>query len=60
MVKLMRKAQKESSKNNSTRWIVEAKRLERMVDTQIEYYYKAFEITQAKQLDFLDGLEPKE
>ena len=40
--------------------MVEAKRLERMIDTQIEYYDKAFELTQAKQLDFLDRLEPKE
>lgn len=60
MVKLMRKAQKEYIKSTSTRWMVEAKRLERMVDTQIEYYDKAFELTQAKQLDFLERLEPKE
>lgn len=59
MVKLMRKAQKEYLKSRSTTWMVEAKRLERMVDTQIEYYDKAFERTQAKQLDFLDRLEPK-
>lgn len=57
MVKLMRKAQKEYFKSRSTTWMVEAKRLERMVDTQIEYYDKAFERTQAKQLDFLDRLD---
>lgn len=54
MVKLMRKAQKRYFESRSTRWMVEAKRLERMVDTQIEYYDKAFELTQGKQLDFLD------
>lgn len=57
MVKLMRKAQKEYFKSRSTRWMVEAKRLERMVDTQIEYYEKAFELTQAKQLDFFDKID---
>lgn len=60
MVKLMRKAQKEYFKSRSTRWMVEAKRLERMVDSQIEYYDKAFELTQAKQLDFLDKLDTKD
>lgn len=54
MVKLMRKAQKESLKKNSTRWMVEAKRLEAMVDNQIEIYDRAFELTRAKQLDLLD------
>lgn len=57
MVKLMRKAQKEYLKSRSTTWMVEAKRLERMVDTQIEYYDKVFELTQAKQLDFLDKID---
>ena len=57
MVKLMRKAQKEYFKSRSTRWMVEAKRLERMVDSQIEYFDKAFERTQAKQLDFFDKLD---
>ena len=57
MVKLMRKAQKESLKKNSTRWMVEAKRLETMVDNQIEIYDRAFELTQAKQLDFFDKFD---
>ena len=57
MVKLMRKAQKEYFRCKSTRWLVEAKRLETMVDNQIEYYDKAFEMTQAKQLDFFDRLD---
>lgn len=60
MVKLMRKAQKEYFKSRSTRWLVESKRLETMVDNQIEYYDKAFEMTKAKQLDFLDTLNSSE
>ena len=60
MVKLMRKAQKEYFKSRSTRWMVEAKRLEKMVDTQIEYYDKAFELTKPKQLDFFDELDSRE
>lgn len=56
MVKLMRKAQKESLKKNSTRWMMEAKRLETMVDNQIEIYDRAFELTRAKQLDLFDKL----
>ena len=57
MVKLMRKAQKEYFKSRSTRWLVESKRIETMVDNQIAYYDRAFELTQAKQLDFLDRLD---
>lgn len=60
MVKLMRKAQKEYFRCKSTRWLVEAKRLETMVDNQIEYYDKAFELTKPKQLNFLDELDSKE
>lgn len=60
MVKLMRKAQKEYFKSKSPRWLVEAKRLETMVDNQIEIYDKAFELTQAKQLDFFDKLDSRE
>lgn len=57
MVKLMRKAQKESLKKNSTRWMVEAKRLEEMVDNQIEIYDKAYDMTKPKQLGFFDNLD---
>lgn len=57
MVKLMRKAQKESLKKNSTRWMVEAKRLETMVDNQIEIYERAFEMTKAKQLNLFDKID---
>lgn len=60
MVKLMRKAQKESLKKNSTRWLVEAKRLETMVDNQIEIYDRAFEMTRAKQLDLFDEMDSRE
>lgn len=57
MVKLMRKAQKESLKKNSTRWMMETKRLETMVDNQIEIYDRAFELARAKQLDLFDKLD---
>lgn len=57
MVKLMRKAQKESLKKNSTRWMMEAKKLEKMVDNQIEIYDRAFELTRAKQLDLFEKID---
>lgn len=60
MVRLMRKAQKESLKKNSTRWMVEAKRLETMVDNQIEIYERAFEMTRAKQLNLFDKIDSRE
>lgn len=60
MVKLMRKAQKESLKKNSTRWMMEAKKLETMVDNQIEIYDRAFELTRAKQLDLFDKIDSRE
>lgn len=60
IVRLMRKAQKESLKKNSTRWMVEAKRLETMVDNQIEIYERAFEMARAKQLDLFERLDSRE
>lgn len=59
MVRLMRKAQKESLKKNSTRWMVEAKRLETMVDNQIEIYERDFEMTRARQLNLFDKIDSR-
>ena len=58
LVKLMRKAQKEYFSTRNYRWQLEAMRLERKVDAQIEVYDKAYELTQPKQLDFFDKLDP--
>ena len=41
LVKLCRKAQREYGRTNTVRWMVEAKRLERLVDDEIATYEAA-------------------
>lgn len=54
MVILMRKAQKEYSKTNNPKWFIEAKRMEALVDRQIEYYVAAYEKVKPTQLDLFE------
>lgn len=57
LVALMRKAQNEYSRTRNVRWGAEAKRLEKMVDNQIEVYREAYRKVQPTQLNFLNSLE---
>lgn len=57
MVALMRKAQIEYSRTKNIRWGAEAKRLEKMVDNQIEVYREAYRKVQPTQLSFLNSLD---
>lgn len=57
LVALMRKAQSEYSRTRNVRWGAEAKRLEKMVDNQIEVYREAYRKVQPTQLNFLNSLE---
>ena len=57
MVALMRKAQMEYSRTRNIRWGAEAKRIEKMVDNQIEVYREAYRKVQPTQLNFLNSLD---
>ena len=57
MVALMRKAQMEYSRTRNIRWGAEAKRIEKMVDNQIEVYREAYRKVQPTQLSFLNSLD---
>lgn len=57
MVALMRKAQMEYSRTKNIRWGAEAKRIEKMVDNQIEVYREAYRKVQPTQLSFLNSLD---
>ena len=57
LVALMRKAQSEYLRTRNVRWGAEAKRIEKMVDNQIEVYREAYRKVQPTQLNFLNSLE---